>query len=55
MSLFGWVATEMYKNEISVTDIITQYKDDAKYFNTIDQLEQINAKLGLKTVYGYDD
>ncbi|MCK5811283.1 MAG: hypothetical protein KAG94_00150 [Clostridiales bacterium] len=54
-SMFSDVAKEIYKNEIAVSDIIEQYKIDSKYFNVLDQLKQINAQLGLKTVYGYDN
>lgn len=54
-SIFSEVAKAIYKNEIAVTDIVAQYKEDSKYFNVLDQLDQINGQLGLKTVYGYDD
>jgi len=52
-SLFSDVAKRTYGSEFSIQDIIDAYITDSKYFNVLDQLDQINAQLGLQTKYRY--
>jgi len=54
-SIFSNVAVKIYENEMSVKDIIDAYIADSKYFNVLEQIEQINAQLGLQTKYKYDN
>jgi len=52
-SLFSDVAKRTYGSGFSIQDIIDSYITDSKYFNVLDQLDQINAQLGLQTKYRY--
>lgn len=54
-SMFSDVAVKIYENEMSVEDIIDAYIKDSKYFNILEQIDQINAQLGLQTKYNYND